>query len=218
MEKDSEKFKRNKEFSENLSHELLTPLSIIRSKAELLLQSENLSESDLKNIDSILKTVSKLSKVNRGLILLSKIENNQFVDREKIDIDEIVRDALELMEDQIRHLDLSVRIEKKEESELTSNSNLVHILFNNLIKNACVHNIPGGYVKVVFEKNSISIENSGKANQINEKDIFKRFSSGSNKPDSIGLGLSIVKNICKKLHFKISYKNDKEIHRFTISL
>lgn len=215
---EKEKYEELKKYSENLSHELLTPLTVIRSKAELLLQSENLSESDLKNIDSILKTVAKLSRLNRGLILLSKIKNDQFIDREEIALVDVVMESLELMEDQIRHMELSIRIDKQAETHLHSNSNLVHILFNNLIKNACVHNVQGGYVLVKFFADKVVIENSGLQNEKDEADLFHRFTSDDDRMDSLGLGLSIVKNICEKLNFQISYTSREDIHNLELFL
>ncbi|MEZ4938304.1 MAG: HAMP domain-containing sensor histidine kinase [Crocinitomicaceae bacterium] len=218
MSEDLEKYEELKRYSENLSHELLTPLTIIRSKAELLLQSENLSESDLRNIDVILKTVGKLSRLNRGLILLSKIKNDQFIDREELDLSEVISESLELMEDQIRHMELSVRIEMKSKTKIYSNSNLVHILFNNLIKNACVHNVNGGYIKVSLYEDKVVIENSGLKNDISESDLFHRFTSGDDRIDSLGLGLSIVKNICEKLNFTTHYTTEEDLHFFVLKL
>ncbi|MCB0479023.1 MAG: HAMP domain-containing histidine kinase [Crocinitomicaceae bacterium] len=212
----NEKYEELKRYSENLSHELLTPLTVIRSKAELLLQSENLSESDLNNIDVILKTVGKLSRLNRGLILLSKIKNDQFIDREEILLSEVISESLELMEDQIRHSELSIRIDLKSPTKIYSNSNLVHILFNNLIKNACIHNVKGGYIKVSLFEDKVIIENSGLRNEKSESDLFHRFTSGDDRVDSLGLGLSIVKNICEKLQFKVKYTTQEDIHFFEL--
>ena len=210
------KYEELKKYSENLSHELLTPLAVIRTKAELLLQSENLNKSDLVHIDSILKTVAKLSQLNKGLILLTKIKNDQFIDREDVIIAEVISDSIELMEDRIRHMNLSIRIVKEANLRIHSNLNLLSILFNNLIKNACVHNVENGYLKICITDDGLTIENSGLVNEKNDESLFKRFHSDDDRLDSLGLGLSIVKSICEKLGFQIKYFSENTTH--TISL
>lgn len=219
MEKDKDqKYEELKRYSENLSHELLTPLAVIRTKAELLLQSEHLTKSDLVHIDSILKTVARLSHLNKGLILLTKIKNDQFIDRENINVIDVISDSIELMEDRIRHMDLSIRIEKDQNLQIHSNLNLLSILFNNLIKNACVHNVENGYVKISLREDGIIIENSGLPNEKNDESLFNRFNSDDDRLDSLGLGLSIVKSICDKLGFQIKYSSRDTIHTIQLLL
>ncbi len=219
MEKDKDqKYEELKRYSENLSHELLTPLAVIRTKAELLLQSEHLTKSDLVHIDGILKTVARLSHLNKGLILLTKIKNDQFIDRENINVVEVISDSIELMEDRIRHMDISIRIEKDKNLQIHSNLNLLSILFNNLIKNACVHNVENGYVKISLQEDGIIIENSGLPNEKNDESLFNRFNSDDDRLDSLGLGLSIVKSICDKLDFQIKYSSRDTIHTIQLLL
>ncbi|MEX1000519.1 MAG: HAMP domain-containing sensor histidine kinase [Crocinitomicaceae bacterium] len=203
MRKDKTSELNAREYAENLSHELLTPLAIIRSKAELLLQSSHLDKQDLQHIDVILKTVQRMSRLNQALIILSKIENNLFVDEEALDMKEVVADSLEKFEDQIRQRSLSVRFAKVSENHsLRSNPNLMEILVSNLIKNAVFHNVDKGYIHISLSDSTLSIENatSGKALPRNH---FDRFVSGENKSGSHGLGLAIVQQICNQLHYTI---------------
>ena len=193
----------NIEYAQNLSHELLTPLAVIRTKAELLLQSPNLQKEDLKNIDTILKTVNKMSKLNKALILLSKIDNEVFVDQEQISINELIDDSLEHFEDQIRLKQLSIRFEHKEIVNYQGNKNLMEILITNLLKNAVFHNCIEGFVKISLNDSSFSIENSTGAEP--PKELFKRFVSGDQGKDSLGLGLSIIKKICDHCKINITY-------------
>ncbi len=207
-----ENYLSQKRYSENLSHELLTPLAIIRTKAELLLQAPDLREVDLQHLDSIIQTVGRLSNLNRGLILLSKINNRQFVDVEKLDIAELVSESLENFEDQIRKKQLAVRVNLTQKLQLESNLNLMRILIANLIKNAVFHNIEEGYVHIDLNGQMLRIENSGLPNDHDPNLFFQRFVSDKNADHSIGLGLSIVKEICQTLGFTITYESIDALH------
>jgi signal transduction histidine kinase len=206
-----------KQYSENLSHELLTPLAIIRSKTELLLQAPNLSEQDLLNLDSIIQTVGRLHKVNQGLILLSKIENNQFIDKKTINIKELLNESLENFEDQIRLKHLEVRLEMVPDFELNTNPTLLTILVFNLIKNSIFHNIDNGDVKIMLQNNLLTITNTGAINNKNGEYFFNRFVSDKPSENSIGLGLSIAKRICDLFGYKITYKSTDNKHTVSVS-
>lgn len=206
-----------KQYSENLSHELLTPLAIIRSKTELLLQAPNLSEQDLLNLDSIIQTVGRLHKVNQGLILLSKIENNQFIDKKTINIKELLNESLENFEDQIRLKHLEVRLEMVPDFELNTNPTLLTILVFNLIKNSIFHNIDKGDVKIMLQNNLLTITNTGAINNKNGEYFFNRFVSDKPSENSIGLGLSIAKRICDLFGYNITYKSTDNKHTVSVS-
>ena len=212
-----DKYLYHRQYSENLSHELLTPLAVIRAKAELILQNPNLRETDLLSVDSILQTVSRLSKINQSLILLSKIDNNQFVDEEEVNLKELINDALENFEDQIRKKHISVRIDVRQDLTLLTNLNLMHILILNLIKNSVFHNIEEGMILVRLDNKSLSIKNTGVSSEKDTKELFKRFVSREKNANSIGLGLSIVKQICSFLEFGISYKNEDIYHEVVLT-
>lgn len=201
-----------KTYSENLSHELLTPLAIIRTKAELLLQAPDLREVDLQHLDSIIQTVGRLSNLNRGLILLSKIDNGQFVDKEYMILRDLVSESLENFEDQIRKKQLSVRVNFESDLALFSNLNLMRVLVANLIKNAVFHNIEQGYIAIELKGLTLRVENSGLVNNLNPNLFFQRFVTDKNTEHSIGLGLSIAQQICLLLGAVISYESNGSVH------
>ncbi len=207
-----EHYLSQKNYSENLSHELLTPLAIIRTKAELLLQAPDLREVDLLHLDSIIQTVGRLSNLNRGLILLSKIDNGQFVDSVDLVVQDLVGESLENMEDQIRKKQLEVKVDFLTPLPLHSNLNLMRILVANLIKNAVFHNVEGGYIFIRLTERVMYIENSGLPNDQDPNLFFQRFVTDKNTEHSIGLGLSIAKQICNLLGYSISYKSEGSIH------
>lgn len=211
-----EQYLYQRQYSENLSHELLTPLAVIRTKTELILQNPELRESDLINLDGILQTVGRLSKVNQALILLSKINNNQFIDEEEVNLKELINDSLENFEDQIRKKQITVRVDLSEGSAIRSNLNLLHILIGNLVKNAVFHNIENGSITITLKENALVIRNTGLKSQIDTDDFFQRFVSLKKSKDSIGLGLAIVKQICLFLEYEITYQTEDDIHEIRV--
>lgn len=211
-----EQYLSQRQYSENLSHELLTPLAVIRTKTELILQSPNLLENDLLNLDDILQTVRRLSKVNQALILLSKISNNQFVDKELIVLKTLLTESISNFEHQIQIKNLDVTLDISPKKILNSNLNLLSILINNLIKNAVFHNVENGFIQIRLEDNILYIINSGLKNKKEEVDFFNRFISDKKSNDSIGLGLAIVKQICMLFDYVIQYESIGNTHRITI--
>lgn len=212
-----EQYLYQRQYSENLSHELLTPLAVIRAKTELILQSPNLRENDLLNLDGILQTVRRLSKVNQALILLSKISNNQFVDEEEIVLKDIIYESLENFEDQIDKKELQVSVNLPENEILKSNLNLLSILISNLIKNAVFHNVNNGTIGITLKDKTLTITNTGYENKKTTIDFFNRFISEKKSNDSIGLGLAIVKQICNMFDYKINYESKGTTHKIILS-
>ncbi|MFT5822903.1 MAG: signal transduction histidine kinase [Crocinitomix sp.] len=212
-----EQYLFQRQYSENLSHELLTPLAVIRAKTELILQSPELRESDLLNLDGILQTVSRLSKVNQALILLSKISNNQFVDKEDVSLKQIINESLENFESQIRKKNISIRVDLTENEILNSNLNLLQILIGNLVKNAVFHNVDNGKITITLNNKTLIISNTGFENHTETDDFFKRFISDKKSNHSIGLGLAIVKQICLLFDYEINYDSIETNHQITVS-
>ena len=221
-----EKFNRSKkrddygaqqQYVENLSHELLTPLTVIRTEAELLLQSENIVENDLKHIDKIIETVNRLAKINRGLILMSKIHKGIYIDCEQVDICKLTERILVNFENQIELKNILVEIEKKDVVILETNKTLIEILITNALKNAISHNVINGKIEIVFSKNKIIITNTGMVGVKKPQELFNRFVSDRDSMHSIGLGLSIMKRISDYFNYSLEYSNVEKTHVVTIS-
>jgi signal transduction histidine kinase len=202
-----------KEFTENISHEIQNPLAIINSKIDLLQQTENLSISQNKLIQSIQGNAIRLSNLNKSLILLSKIDNNQFPEKEMIDIAQIVNFHLGNFEDIIQSKHITLQKNYNNTVHILGDSNLIGIMLLNLLKNSIYHNLDPGTIEVTTEPDSLIIKNTGRKHDISHDDLFKRFIKSSDRSDSLGLGLAIVKKICEYYHFDIhySYKNDNHI-------
>ncbi len=205
-----------KEFNENASHEVQTPLSIIRSKLELFLQYENLNSDQTILLESINDAVSRLSKLNQGLLLISKIDNQQFESSEVICIDQIIQNFLCEYEEIIQLKKISVVTDFQSAIHLRMNPVLAGILVSNLISNSVRHNIENGYIKISTLKNTLTISNIGNSLNINPNQLFNRFTKRGSNPESVGLGLSIVKKIVNYYGQSINYEYSNSIHTIII--
>jgi signal transduction histidine kinase len=196
-------YKNLKEFSENASHEIQTPLAIIHSKLDLMAQQENLTEPQSKLLQSVYTSVNKLSNLQQSLLLLTKIDNRQFNRNCEIDLEEEIKSKIE----QFRELWQSKSITHTAQTEasiINTDKELLEILLNNLLGNATRHNIPGGTIGIKVLKNGMEISNTG-FTALDDDKIFKRFYKGIPSAESNGLGLSIIKEICEVSKIEVSY-------------
>ncbi|MCU4166032.1 sensor histidine kinase, partial [Carboxylicivirga caseinilyticus] len=198
-------FERLKQYTENTSHELQTPLAIIVSKVDELLQSPNLTEKEFKTLAALMETVSRLSKTNQALIYLAKLDNRMFSDEEEINFVEMVREQIELFEPMIEDKQIKVDFISSGTCRYRMNRTLAQTLIQNLVKNAIRHNKENGYIKVDCSEHSLFIANSGDPLNIKTEELFERFKKAGNHPKSLGIGLSIVKRICEISGIDIQY-------------
>lgn len=201
-----------KEYIENASHEIQTPLAIISSKMELLLQSDDMSEKQYKTVVDAYDASNRLSRLNKTLILMAKIENRQFPESKEVFPSKIIDAQLESLEDLILSKRITVRKETDEQITLRMNPFLAEIMLVNLIKNAVRHNIEGGSLVIELDKEKLVISNSGAPLKTDPELLFKRFYKSSSSPESIGLGLAIVQKICIMYGFRIAYSYTDEMH------
>ncbi len=221
FEKMNERIKKDyqnlREFIENISHEIQNPIAIIKSRIDLLQQNENLNQTQNELIQSIQNNSIRLSNLNKSLILLSKIDNNQFPDKGNVDIIENINYHLDNFEDIIQSKSISVNKDFKNQIILRADPSLISIMLLNLLKNSIYHNMPSGNIEIRTEANTLQIINSGNELVIDPEDLFKRFNKSSNRPESLGLGLSIVKKICDYYNFTIHYAYKDRFHIITIN-
>lgn len=210
-EKAREDYQNLKEFTENASHEMQTPLAIIMGKLELLMNSD-ISASQAKLIHDAHDAVEKLSKTGQSLTLLSKLNNREFETPERIDLSKLVKECLIAFEELIEMK--SIRLERNIEENVQVNMHpqLVHILLNNLIGNAIRHNIKDGFISVRLTSDSLEITNSGEPLAGDPEHMFRRFRKSNQSADSAGLGLAIVKQICVQSKMDIRYSADGKLH------
>ena len=209
-------FLNQKEFNENSSHELQTPLAIIRNKLELLIQSKNLKEEDMEIIESLFDAVKRLSLLNKGLILIAQIDNRQYSEIDNVRMDRVVNNSIKnfLYQMEERSIVLSTFID--EGCLVKTNPILAEILVTNLVSNAIKHNLVNGTLKIELNQHHFLVENSGKPLSAEAENMFERFKKESDSDQSIGLGLAIVKKICTLLGHTINYTNHKELHSIEV--
>ncbi|MFD1816618.1 Signal transduction histidine kinase [Pseudarcicella hirudinis] len=205
-----------KEFSENASHELQTPLAIIQGKLELLMESD-INDEQATLILTALNALDKLTKTNQSLILLTKLENEEYESIEQINFSQLVNETMKGFEELIDMK--SIHLEKQicDNVLLKLHPVLASILLNNLLSNAIRHNNFDGCISVQLSTSKLLIENSGNPPTIPTEEFFHRFKKSN--PDSIGLGLSIVKQICELHLFNIQYlfRNNKHAIEVTFN-
>ncbi|PLX19136.1 MAG: hypothetical protein C0599_11230 [Salinivirgaceae bacterium] len=204
-----------KELTANTSHELQTPLAVIKGKAELLLQSENLQEKELTAINTILETANRLSKLNQSLLMISRIENNQYGEATQINLHQVLTNLIENYNILIDARQFDLKINSSNVC-VQMNAVLVEVLISNLIKNAIVHGSENGKIQINLENNQLLICNSGEPLNIPKEQLFKRFVKSSSNKNSSGLGLEIVHKICNYYQIKIDYNYQNELHCFAL--
>jgi signal transduction histidine kinase len=216
MDKMITDYNTQKKFTENASHEIQTPLAVIKSKVDLLIQSQNLKEEEMNLIIGIDDACSKLARLNKSLLLLTKIENRQFKTTEKTSVGTVLDSSLLLFEDHVKEKRISVIKNIEVDYWINMNPDLCLVLINNLIQNAIRHNIEEGSIVISIKSNSISFENSGKAEALNMALLFKRFQKTSNSRLSVGLGLAIANEIAEVSDLTLKYKFVNNKHRFLL--
>ena len=209
-------FLNQKQFIENASHEMQTPLAITQSKLELLIEDPHLTESQSDIIHTLLNSTQRLARLNKTLILLSKIENQQFLEKESVHIKSLVDEILLNFEEQEENLKIKVELEIQDNVTLLTNRTLVDLVLTNLIKNAYSHNNTDGTIHIKLNDSSFSISNSSQGKAIPEFNLFQRFYKQSTNKDSWGLGLAMVKKICDINEWTVSYSKMGHLHTFTI--
>jgi len=208
-------FNSQKQFIENAAHELQTPLAIGMNKLELLTGDDNLSAKQIKNIGEITEAFERLSGLNKSLLLLSKIENEQFVSEETVDFDEIFTRIIKDFSDYADYQKIKLGYQKEGKWLFNMNKNLAEMLVLNLVKNAIFHNNQGGEVIIQLTSSYFSIENTSDKPLISSDILFMRFSKNSTSKGSTGLGLAIVKAIADVSGLKISYSYESR-HIFMV--
>lgn len=207
-------FKGQKEFTENASHELQTPLAIIKNKLDILLQSKDLTDEHYAIIEEINIALSRSSRINKNLLLLAKIENSQF-DIVEMDINELINHSLENLEEHIHQKSIVFSSEIDKNVTSRGNISLTEILINNLLINAIKHTNQGGMMNVELASGYFTVSNSG-TESLNPELIFTRFKRFSNDNSGSGLGLAIIKEICRFQNWEISYDFKNNLHIFSV--
>ena len=209
-------YREQKQFVENASHELQTPLAIARGKVELLAESEPLTEEQMQELDDIYNTLGRAVKLNKSLLLLSRIENKQYTDTEDIVLNAVVDRLLpDLME---VYQSKQITVTRKDTGRFIFNGNaiLAQVLMTNLLKNALIHGEEGGELQIFISSESVILKNSGSVALDADKIFLRFYHAQTAGKDSTGLGLSIAKSIATSYQLSLDYTWDG-MHCFRLS-
>ena len=210
-------FEQQKQFIGHASHELQTPLAICRNRIEMMMEEEGLTEKQMEELAKTLQTLEHISKLNKTLLLLSKIENHQYTEMVKVDINQIINRYINDYQEVYEYLGITIKIEDRGNLQIHMNETLAVVFVTNLLKNAFVHNHEHGTIHIYIDKDSLIIGNSGDEQPLDSQKIFQRFYQGKKKEGSTGLGLAIVHSICILFNLGIHYSYVKKEHRFIIT-
>ena len=211
-------YENSRLFTEDASHEMQTPLSIIKSKMDLLMQNPllMLDKDNENSVRAISRAVSRLSRMNKSLLLITRINNNQYEEKENIRLDKHLAVYLNDLEELFEAKQLTVKTVVSP-CLLFMNSNLAEILLSNLLSNAIRHNLPQGWIDLFLDNSRFVISNTCKGGLKSEANLFNRITFHNKSEESSGLGLNIVRSICDKNEFHIRYDYpEDEVFRITI--
>jgi len=209
-------FEQQKQFIGNASHEMQTPLAICRNRLEMLMEDESLSERQLEELMKTHRTLENLTRMNRSLLLLCKIENGQYMDKRPVCLNELLKHYIDDYQEVYAYRKIRVEMRLEKSFCVEMNDSLATVLVTNLLKNAFVHNVEEGLIRVETDKQAFVIRNTG-GEALDGKRIFERFYQGKKKEGSTGLGLALVDTICKMNQLHIRYFYENGLHCFEIS-
>ena len=212
--KSRDSYKGQKQFIENASHELQTPLAISINKLELLVENDQLSETQIKHISSVIQNLERLTRFNKSLLLLSKIENRQFITEDLISVNHVVKQLINDFSDLATHRKMNFEFSEDGILKFEMNRELAIILFSNLLKNALIHGKSGSTIFIKFQRNCVLISNKSENKALNKAKLFSRLYKISKK-DSNGLGLAISKAIADEYGLILTYSYE-ERHVFQV--
>ncbi|CAG5010912.1 HAMP domain-containing histidine kinase [Dyadobacter flavalbus] len=208
-------YTNQKQFVENASHEMQTPVAIIRSKIEFLINDPALTERTAVLLADITAANERLSQLNKSLLLLAKIDNNQFPQVEQVDVSQVIEKILENYHEHYEHFP---KLTKSIQPQIiiVANLSLFEILLSNLVGNAVIHNIPNGRIHVELNTEKLMIVNTGNEIKDDPEKLFERFKKGDDASKTTGLGLALVKQITQLYQLKIQYEYENAEHRITV--
>lgn len=209
-------FDQQKQFISNASHELQTPLAIMLTKLEILLDSGNLTEVQAQQVASVLGIVERMIKLNKSLLLLTKIENNQILNNQILSVNDIITQTVEDLEETALYKQVHVTTELTEILQIHIDPTLARILIGNLLRNAIFHNEKHGTVLVTIKNACLYISNTGVKHPLDVSKIFTRFYKTYNSTEGTGLGLALVNAVATLYLLRVEYDFSKDKHVFSI--
>ena len=209
-------FERQKQFIGNASHEMQTPLAVCRNRLELLVDDPSLTERQLGEIAKVQQTLGYLVRLNRSLLLLTKIENGQFPETEPVRMNDLVRTTFGELGEIHAHRGMTCTFRDEGALVVRMNASLAGSLVANLLKNAFVHGRAGGRIVVRVAPGILEVANDAAGGALDASRIFDRFYHDARREGSTGLGLAIVDAVCRLYGLQAAYLFEEGMHCFRI--
>jgi signal transduction histidine kinase len=210
-------YKIQKEFTENASHEMQTPLAIFRSKLDILLQQSGLTKEQLQIIQTLNEAGSRLVRMNKNLLLLAKMDNLQYPDTQTLIVFDVLDKSLSFLLEQTEAANITLETQFTDRTlTLQANKMLLESLINNLLTNAIRHNVPGGKILIKLDANRLTVLNTGPEHPLDNTQLFRRFGQMSTTTQGSRLGLAIVQQICSHYGWQIDYGFENGMHHFEV--
>ena len=217
IERNTSIYNSQREFIENAAHELQTPLAVFQAKIDTLIQSSDFTQEQYKLLSSLNDSVSRLNRLNKNLLLLSKMENDIYNEKQTINLNEAIEKHFDFFTEQAKAKNLIIKTEMNEAVAIKSNPVLAEILISNLFLNAIRHNVNDGQVLVTLSNHSLTFSNTGQSQTLVANKLFNRFSKFNPSEQGNGLGLAIIKKIADLNNWKISYSFANNFHSFSVA-
>lgn len=210
-------YSKQKEFIENVSHEMQTPIAVVQTQLDLLLQDPRLTEEQIKIIQTLYAVAAQTKRLNKNLLLLAQIENSQYCDFTPIDLVERLHQSSEFFIETAQLEQIQIKLDITYSSYIVNaNTSLLDVLLNNLFSNAIKYNIENGYIQVSLKEDQLIFSNTSATSLGLQLNIFDRFIKKDKSKQGYGLGLTIVKEICILQKWSIQYEFNNELHHFII--
>lgn len=217
IDRSEETFERQAQFIGDASHELQTPLAVIGNRVEWLLDNPALTEEQAAELFKIEKTLSHAVRLNKTLLLLTKIDNHQFPESTDVNMVELIEECVENYGEVYSSRSVDFSCDLPASYTLHINPSLAATLVNNLVKNAYVHSLAGAVAAVTLQGDELMVSNTGEA-ALDADHIFDRFYQGQRKSGSTGLGLALVAAVCRYYNMGITYRFEGGRHNFCVKL
>jgi len=210
-------YRQLKDFTEHISHELQTPVTIIKARTDILLQSTSLNSDDLRTAASIRQAADRLAMMTEGLVTLTRIDSGWFIGKVSIELSHAIKQKLSWYEELIELRQIEISISGSDKAVIEMNERLWEMLIGNLLSNAIKHNKDGGFIDVVIRRNQLQISNSMNrpAGETNSTKLMERYYS-ENPQKGLGLGMSIIESICRTQGFEFYYEEVDQVHKVSI--
>ena len=209
-----ENFERQKQFIGNASHELQTPLAVLGTRIEWMIDNTPLTEEQFAELTKMRQSLHRLSRLNRTLLLISKIENSQFNEVHDVDIVELIDNELEIYNEIYAGKEITCSTQLPAQFIAAMDESLATTLVTNLLKNAFLYTTQGGTIRISIDKEILTVENSG-TEPLDATRLFDRFYTGGAN-GSTGLGLALVKSIAEFYKFNLDYTYKGGMHCFAV--